>query len=66
METGMRGVKGFNPAEASYLEKMDDLTPMHRKVKTTELVGAIIYYLSDASSCTTGTDILVDGGYCIW
>lgn len=66
MEHGMSNIKGFNPAETEYLEKMDDLTPMHRKIKAEELVGAIIYFLSDSSSGTTGEDILVDGGYHIW
>lgn len=29
-----------------------------------ELKGVYLYLASNASSYTTGTDILVDGGYC--
>ncbi|KAI0977196.1 sorbitol utilization protein SOU2 [Xylaria arbuscula] len=38
--------------------------PMGRQGEPSELKGAYLYLASDASSYTTGTDILVDGGYC--
>lgn len=40
------------------------LIPMGREGETQELVGAYVYFASDASTYTTGTDLLVDGGYC--
>lgn len=40
------------------------MIPMGRDAKATELKGAYVYLASDASSYTTGSDILVDGGYC--
>lgn len=40
------------------------LTPLGREGTTQELVGAYLYLASDASSFTTGADIIVDGGYC--
>ncbi|KAI0192150.1 sorbitol utilization protein SOU2 [Astrocystis sublimbata] len=39
-------------------------TPMGREGEAKELKGAYLYLASDASSFTTGTDIIVDGGYC--
>jgi NAD(P)-dependent dehydrogenase (short-subunit alcohol dehydrogenase family) len=38
-------------------------TPFKRFGKPEELVGAIIFLLSDASKFSTGTDIVVDGGF---
>ncbi|BAO38405.1 sorbose reductase SOU1 [Kluyveromyces marxianus] len=40
------------------------LTPMGREGVPQELVGAYLYFASDASTFTTGSDLIVDGGYC--
>lgn len=44
--------------------KWEELVPLSRLANPRELVGAYVYLASDASTYTTGTDILVDGGYC--
>lgn len=44
--------------------KWHSLIPLGREGETQELVGAYVYLASDASTYTTGTDLLVDGGYC--
>jgi NAD(P)-dependent dehydrogenase (short-subunit alcohol dehydrogenase family) len=36
---------------------------MKRKAQPEEVVGAILFLASDASSMTTGTLVLTDGGY---
>ena len=41
----------------------ESLTPMKRSGEPGELSGAVIYLASDASSFTTGSEIIVDGGY---
>ncbi|KAK3939548.1 hypothetical protein QBC46DRAFT_409073 [Diplogelasinospora grovesii] len=41
-----------------------DKIPMGREGEVNELKGAYLYLASDASSYTTGSDLIVDGGYC--
>lgn len=42
-----------------------DKIPMGREGEASELKGAFLYLASDAASYTTGSDIIVDGGYCL-
>jgi NAD(P)-dependent dehydrogenase (short-subunit alcohol dehydrogenase family) len=44
---------------------IDDI-PMRRFAETTEIVGPIVFLLSDASSYCTGTELVVDGGAIAW
>ena len=47
-------------------ERNLNMTPMHRYGEIDELAGALVYLASDASTFTTGTPLLVDGGYTSW
>ncbi|PQE10840.1 mannitol dehydrogenase protein [Rutstroemia sp. NJR-2017a BBW] len=40
------------------------MIPMGRDGDAKELKGAYVYLVSDASTYTTGADIIIDGGYC--
>lgn len=42
------------------------LAPMERIGKPEELQGIVLYLASDMSTFTTGSDIVVDGGYTCW
>lgn len=67
LEKGMSNVKNFvqldDPGIAEHNLKN---TPMHRVARADELCGAAIYLLSDASTFTTGIDMVIDGGYLVW
>ncbi|KAI4145342.1 MAG: hypothetical protein LQ340_006323 [Diploschistes diacapsis] len=56
-------ISDFVPQETKNLWK--DKIPMGREGLPHELKGAFLYLASDAASYTTGTDIVVDGGYCL-
>lgn len=54
--------KQFESQFGPWLERI----PMGRFQDPEELAGAVIYLASDASSFTTGADIIIDGGYSLW
>ncbi|MBK8023167.1 MAG: glucose 1-dehydrogenase [Chloroflexi bacterium] len=41
-------------------------TPMKRMGEVTDLQGAVLYLAAEVSDFATGSDIIVDGGYCAW
>jgi NAD(P)-dependent dehydrogenase (short-subunit alcohol dehydrogenase family) len=48
------------------LEHENRNIPMHRQGEAEEMVGGVLYFASDASSFTTGQDLVMDGGYTVW
>jgi NAD(P)-dependent dehydrogenase (short-subunit alcohol dehydrogenase family) len=42
------------------------LTPTGRMAEVTDLQGAVVYLASEASDFMTGSDLVIDGGYCAW
>jgi NAD(P)-dependent dehydrogenase (short-subunit alcohol dehydrogenase family) len=51
-------------------KKMGDawipLIPMRRMAEVTDLQGAVLYLACEASDYMTGSDLVIDGGYCAW
>ncbi|MBE7181273.1 MAG: SDR family oxidoreductase [Terriglobus roseus] len=56
-------ISDFIPPETKAIWRSK--TPMGRECEPHELKGAYLYLASDASSYTTGSDIVVDGGYTV-
>ena len=50
----------------AFVKKLSDKVPMARLGKAEEIVGAVIFLASDASSFVTGAEIVVDGGWTAW
>jgi NAD(P)-dependent dehydrogenase (short-subunit alcohol dehydrogenase family) len=50
-------------SDAAEIAQWESMVPLRRMADPQELAGAAIYLASDASSYTTGSDIIVDGGY---
>jgi len=55
-------ISNFCPAETK--RQWHERTPMRREGLPAELKGAYLLLASDAGSYMTGSDIIVDGGYC--
>lgn len=56
----------FNNHNQDFVSSYSDRTPMGRMANRDELIGIIIYLLSDSSSYVTGQNFIVDGGYTAW
>jgi NAD(P)-dependent dehydrogenase (short-subunit alcohol dehydrogenase family) len=56
----------FNGHNDRFVEAYATRTPLHRMAHREELVGIMIYLLSDASSYCTGQNYVVDGGFSAW
>jgi len=54
------------PERPDYIEEISKRTPMGRIGQPDELIGAVIYLASDASSFVTGQNLIVDGGWSCW
>lgn len=54
------------PIGKEMLPKWLALTPMNQMGEVTDLQGAVVYLASEASDFMTGSDIIIDGGYCTW
>jgi NAD(P)-dependent dehydrogenase (short-subunit alcohol dehydrogenase family) len=56
----------FNGHDERFVQRYSDRTPMGRMANSDDLVGAVIYLVSDASRYCTGQQLVVDGGLTAW
>jgi NAD(P)-dependent dehydrogenase (short-subunit alcohol dehydrogenase family) len=62
---------GFHKTEMAdqFKDMFDDWIPripMGRLAESSELAGLVVFLASDASSYTTGAEVITDGGYTLW
>lgn len=57
------GLSDFVPKETQ--ELWHSMIPLGRDGQAKELKGAYVYFASDASTYTTGADLVIDGGYTV-
>ena len=50
----------------TFKEKYSNRVPLGRRAQAEEMVGALLYLASDASSYVTGQNIIIDGGLSAW
>lgn len=56
----------FNNQDTEFLEEYGLRTPMGRMAREDEYNGAVAFLLGEASSYTTGANIVCDGGWTAW
>lgn len=54
------------PERPDFMQAVQRCVPMGRIGQPSELVGAVVFLMADASSYITGQNLVVDGGYSIW
>ncbi len=56
----------FNGHNDAFVKEYSNRVPMGRMANREELVGIILYLLSDSSSYVTGQNFIIDGGLTAW
>ena len=56
----------FSGQNSIFVKKYAKKTPLNRMANPKDIVGAVTFLASDASSYATGQNLIVDGGWSVW
>lgn len=56
----------YNNQPKKFVDNYIEKTPLGRMGKPEDIVGGIVYLLSDSSQYVTGQNIVIDGGWSVW
>lgn len=56
----------WNNHEAGFVERFARHSPMRRLMTANEVVGAVLFLASDASTYATASNLMIDGGWTAW
>ena len=56
----------WNNHEPGFVERFARKSPMRRLMTAEEVVGAVLFLASDASSYATASNLMIDGGWTAW
>ena len=56
----------FNNQSKEFVDNYTKLVPLKRMAIANDYQGAIAFLISDASKYMTGSNLIVDGGWCSW
>lgn len=56
----------WNHHEEAFEKRFSAMSPLGRMMQPAEIVGAVLFLVSDASSYVNGSNLLVEGGWTAW
>ena len=56
----------YDGHEDSFIQRFSQMAPMGRMMTAEEVVGAVLFLASDASSYATASNLLIEGGWTAW